>query len=251
MRVTLADPIEGSSYGKTTAKFWWNDGIPIISSLAHGVQTTYFLQKNWKDKLNQFVEDFNKTHANVMIGTHNRIMRIEVGIGFRGGLVIYVFYERYGLVKVYDNQKIKVGEKKDKNGKIVDVLENPVIAWVFHPASRSYPNGVVFLPGKDVGEGCFNTWRGFKVSPHKNRAILKRIKLHLKHVVCDDDKKLFQYLIRWMAYTFQFPDKPAGTAIILRGEKGCGKGTLGHFLRKIWGGTRALHFQCKALGRQF
>ena len=231
----LADPIEGKSYGKTTAKFWWNDGNPIISSFAHGVQTTYFLQKNWKDKFTAFVEDFNKTHANVMIGTKNRIMRIEKGIGYREGLDIYCFYERDSIKKVYDNQKIKVGEKKEKNGKIVDVYENPVLAWVFHKDSRAYKNGIIFLPGKDAGEGCFNTWRGFKVSPHENRAILKRIKFHLKHVVSDGDQELYEYLVKWIAYTFQFPDRPAGSAPTMRGEKGCGKGTLGHFLRIIWG----------------
>lgn len=41
----LADPVEGVEYGLTTAKFWWNDGNPIINSYAHGGQK-YFLCKN-------------------------------------------------------------------------------------------------------------------------------------------------------------------------------------------------------------
>ena len=45
----LADPLEGSSYGKTTAKFWWNDpvndGKPCINSFAHG-GSKYFLHDN-------------------------------------------------------------------------------------------------------------------------------------------------------------------------------------------------------------
>ena len=32
----LADPMEGPSYGASTAKFYWNDGAPIINSFAHG-----------------------------------------------------------------------------------------------------------------------------------------------------------------------------------------------------------------------
>ncbi|WP_340124178.1 hypothetical protein [Methylobacter svalbardensis] len=39
----LADPIEGKGYGKTTAKFWWNDGKPIIRSFAHGEDKIYNL----------------------------------------------------------------------------------------------------------------------------------------------------------------------------------------------------------------
>lgn len=33
---SMADPIEGVAYGKTTAKFYWNNGNPKISSMAHG-----------------------------------------------------------------------------------------------------------------------------------------------------------------------------------------------------------------------
>lgn len=41
----LADPIEGIAYGKTTAKFYWNNGhSPCINSMAHG-GCKYFLQK--------------------------------------------------------------------------------------------------------------------------------------------------------------------------------------------------------------
>ena len=40
----LADPIEGRSYGTTTAKFFWNKGIkPLINSFAHGAEAKYFL----------------------------------------------------------------------------------------------------------------------------------------------------------------------------------------------------------------
>jgi predicted P-loop ATPase len=41
-RKALADPIEGKSYGSTTAKFYWNDGSPTINSQAHG-GCKYFL----------------------------------------------------------------------------------------------------------------------------------------------------------------------------------------------------------------
>ncbi|MFU8790398.1 MAG: DUF927 domain-containing protein [Methylobacter sp.] len=40
----LADPVEGSGYGATTAKFYWNNGKPVINSMAHG-GAKYFLHK--------------------------------------------------------------------------------------------------------------------------------------------------------------------------------------------------------------
>jgi P4 family phage/plasmid primase-like protien len=42
---SLADPIEGKTYGSTTAKFYWNDGKPVINSFAHGQNTKYFFKE--------------------------------------------------------------------------------------------------------------------------------------------------------------------------------------------------------------
>ena len=40
----MPDPVEGGSYGATTAKFYWNQGrTPCIHSFAHGVKTVYWL----------------------------------------------------------------------------------------------------------------------------------------------------------------------------------------------------------------
>lgn len=44
--VSMPDPIEGPEYGTTTAKFYVNEGKrPLISSLAHGIVTTYHLEE--------------------------------------------------------------------------------------------------------------------------------------------------------------------------------------------------------------
>ena len=43
---TLADPIEGVAYGSSTAKFFYNNGQPIIHSFAHGQKNIYTLQES-------------------------------------------------------------------------------------------------------------------------------------------------------------------------------------------------------------
>lgn len=40
---SMPDPVEGLSYGKSNAIFYWNDGNPCIHSCAHGLSTTYLL----------------------------------------------------------------------------------------------------------------------------------------------------------------------------------------------------------------
>lgn len=49
--------------------------------------------------------------------------------------------------------------------------------------------------------------------------------------MCGGDPALVKYFYDWIAKTMQPPDEPAGSALVLRGEKGTGKGTIGHFLR--------------------
>ena len=54
----LADPVEGTRYGTTTAKFYWNEGKPFIHSFAHG-ESKYFLHSALPD-----VDDVTDDTAN-------------------------------------------------------------------------------------------------------------------------------------------------------------------------------------------
>jgi len=250
----LADPIEGPAYGTTTAKFYANQGDkPVIHSLAHGQDTSYFLhltppaqpinslaqptdaqkKPDWQVELDTHVERFNKTHASVVIGGKHRIMRSIKGDATPDGREAYEFFSRNDLSLVHDNTSIKTGEK-EVHGKPKDIYANHLMAWAKNHKSRSYTGGVIFLPGRVAPANYFNTWRGFSVKPKKNDALLKLIYDHMKDVVCAGHQDLYDYFLKWTAYTIQNPDKPAGAALVLRGEKGCGKGTIGHFLRVIW-----------------
>ena len=55
----LADPIEGTEYGSTTAKFYWNDGKPIINSFAHGGQKYYLHSLNNESESTDLIQDRN------------------------------------------------------------------------------------------------------------------------------------------------------------------------------------------------
>ena len=239
----LADPFEGSNNDKITARFWSKDCIPFIDSFVHGEHITYHFntfhtdEKSWQLILNENVIKFNKDHFNVMVNGRNRIMRREPGSGISEGRIIYSFFARGELSAVYDNDTI-VTEKNDKK----EIKKNILMAWVTHPKANTYRGGVVFLPNKEPKKGYFNTWLGFgmKPRPAPNPTFLSSIYKHIKEVVCSGNADLYDYFIRWIAYTMQNPDKQAGVAIVLRGEKGTGKSIVGHFLRKIWG-NHGLH----------
>lgn len=103
--------------------------------------------------------------------------------------------------------------------------------WVQHPSRRQY-HRMVFAPGRDV-PGCLNLWRGFAV-----QAIPGDCSLYLRHVldnICRGEQRLYDYLLSWMARAVQRPDLAAETAIVMRGERGTGKGVFATNFGKLFG----------------
>ena len=124
----LADPFDGSAYGKTTAMFYSNNNKPVINSKAHGQDSQFFLHPNptpidltqsalskdkpdWEIELQCHIEEWNSTHASTLIGGKHRIMRFEPGSATHDGRDSFTFFNRDELSRVYDNTLIKTGEK--------------------------------------------------------------------------------------------------------------------------------------------
>src|SRR5258708_31447082 len=76
-------------------------------------------------------------------------------------------------------------------------------------------------------------WRGFGVDEKEGDWSLMRD--HICDVICSGNEEHFQYLIGWMAYGVQHPQRPIGVAIALRGEEGAGKGFLWRNYGKLFG----------------
>lgn len=250
--LTMADPFEPDYDGGslTKAKFYWNEGKqPLIHSQAHGgiKYSLAFLSLSesetpqWEKKLLNHVEKFNRNHAQVVVGAKHRIMRIIPSSHNPNGRETLEFFSQNELEKIYQNTRIKVAEKQTLYG-IKAIFDNHISAWARHHKCRVHRGGVVFKPNAPDSDYYFNTWRGYSVKPKqaKNADVLERIYFHIERIICNGDYALIAYFYNWIAYTFQHPDKPAGAAVVARGEKGTGKGTIGHLLIKIWG-NHGLH----------
>lgn len=105
--------------------------------------------------------------------------------------------------------------------------------WLDSPQRRNYKNGIVFLPNGKVRDGVYNLWKEFGVKPVRGNAEL--ILDYLKEVICDNNQSNYEYLLNWLAYCVQFPERQGGVAIVCRGQKGTGKGTLGRIMTEIFG----------------
>src|SRR6185295_2301277 len=52
---------------------------------------------------------------------------------------------------------------------------------------------------------------------------------------CGGNEQHYQWLLRWMAYCVQHPERQAETAVVLRGRKGTGKGLAAKLMLRIFG----------------
>lgn len=93
--------------------------------------------------------------------------------------------------------------------------------WLDSPKRRNYKNGIVFLPNGRVRDGVYNLWKEFGVKPVAGDA--SAILNYLKETICDNNEKNYEYLIKWLAYCVQHPERQGGVAVVCRGEKGTGK----------------------------
>ena len=106
-------------------------------------------------------------------------------------------------------------------------------------------NGMSALPLNDE----FNLWQGFGVEPRKGWHKQRRLLQHIQQVICRRDKKKFKYLIRYLAWSVQNPDKHSDVVIVLKSHKqGTGKSTLGvvmlhssgvHQINNLMAGTQS------------
>jgi hypothetical protein len=129
--------------------------------------------------------------------------------------------------KLYHQDKFEI--VKGPNGKAC----RQQIASLFLDQAKRYDD-LVFMPGAGpiVGK-AMNLWRGFGITPKQGRWPLLRA--HMRDVMAAGIEKNDLYNFQWMAWTYQNPGRQAEVALVFRGLKGTGKGTLGNAMCRTFG----------------
>lgn len=137
----------------------------------------------------------------------------------------------------YMNKSVVVGQ--DKEGKDVKM---PVGKWWLMNEHRRQFHSLVFSPrdgevvepeSGDPDERQLNLWQGFAVKPAPGDWSLMRA--HIRDILAGGDEASDSYIVRWMAWTIQNPDRPAEVALAFRGEMGTGKGIFGRMMARLFG----------------
>lgn len=113
--------------------------------------------------------------------------------------------------------------------------------WENHPNRREYGN-VVFDPAREKefetsdGSKTLNLWEGFAFDPKKRGEGSWELLDHvIREGICSNDEELYQYVLNWIAFSYQNPARPQRVALVMRGSKGVGKGTLARTWLAAWG----------------
>ena len=168
------------------------------------------------------LRELNERHAVIAsLGSKCRVISREWDHAFDRTKIIFQAFEDFR--NRYMNRQIKIGVKND-------VPQYMPLGkwWLEHPRREQFDT-MVFVPGKDT-PNAFNLWQGFNcvAKPGDCSLFLD----HIKYNICSGVQEHYEYLLMWMAAAVQKPDQPAGTAVVLRGKQGTGKGvfckTFGH-----------------------
>jgi len=98
---------------------------------------------------------------------------------------------------------------------------NIVTDWIKSSDRRQYED-IVFAPQQEI-PGCYNLWRGFAVEPKDGNWGL--FSSHIYKVIANENKKIYEWIITWMAKIVQDlgKGKRPETSLALRGDQGTGK----------------------------
>lgn len=179
-------------------------------------------QKQTRDRITEQLLKLNESYAILQRGSQVVVMR--EGFGVDGEPTIsYMstkdFATRVANIRVWD----------EAEGKYVGVAN----AWLSWPERREF-DGLYFRPDSEDRTRFYNLWRGFKIEPSPTG----KCDIILDHIftnICQGNQHYYEWVMAWLADIFQNPGKKPGTALVLRGEMGIGKGAFANHIGYLLG----------------
>jgi hypothetical protein len=178
------------------------------------------------------LEEMNKQHAIIdNVGGKTVIATLEPSPRNPSKKEV-VYQSKSDFLLRYSNRHMLIEVTDGRGG--VRTQSVPLGQWWLGHRGRQQYRGVTFEPGGPPKvEGRLNLWQGWGVEAEPGDWGL--IRAHIVEVIAGGNTEFAVYVIRWIAWAIQHPDKQAEVALVLMGEKGAGKGTLARCLERIFG----------------
>lgn len=185
----------------------------------------------WSDMAMDSLENMNRRYIAVVEGGKFRIMHnVQDPTTKR---------KHWHRLNVFDFKALHSNQRLERDIKVQKLPKNSPTtvalgeAWVTSPLRRTV-DGVTFDPSGKQIPGWLNLYEGFayKPSPNGSWEYLNKV---IKNALCAGNPQLYDYVINWLAYLFQYPDRRAEVALVFKGGQGVGKSTLGNVVAKVIG----------------
>ncbi len=207
---------------EATRKFW--DGLKPSGEV--GIASIFYLarQHGWNGPTDPMVREMNASYG---IYTHGRTTEIIIKNATGGPEEIFI-----GKLPFFDRLAGEVIERRSPDGDVERIQK--ARAWIIHRRASHYTR-VEFDPAMAPGHNgdTWNLWRGFAVDPAPGDWSL--LKGHILENISQSDAEINAWLLNWMARGVQRPGLVIGTAPVLIGFPGTGKGVLAHAYGRLWG----------------
>jgi hypothetical protein len=176
----------------------------------------------------------NAEYCVIQDGGKVRVLRFDEYEEIKDGRVVHtrlvpVYFAFGDFHNYFKNEKVWTDDKLVPLGNW----------WTGHSQRRTY-KGLTFRPDKpeEVVSGRLNLWRGWGVKSKPGDWSLMR--QHIKEVLAAGDDEADTYILNFCAWTVQHPAEAAEAALVMKGGRGTGKGTLGNTLVRLFG-QHAMH----------
>ncbi len=136
------------------------------------------------------------------------------------------------LTRFHDDRKVAVVTKvEDANGKVKKSTKwvNPVP--IFAAQAKRHSRVEFAPPPARIPATAFNLFGGFHLKPLEGDC--SDLKAFIRDVVCAGNEATFKWVWHWLAHLVQRPGEKPGTALVLHGAGGAGKGTFGELVRAL------------------
>jgi hypothetical protein len=180
---------------------------------------------DWEAPLLAAIDELNAKHFVARLGGQSVIATLVTDNAMNRDVL--VFSQEKDIRLRYAHRHFLVGFTQ-KGSQIWKGLGD---AWIAHRNRRTY-DFIDLIPRGACPETTFNIWRGFGVEPKAGDWRL--IRQHLLEVVCSGNELNYGWLIGWLARAVQYPELHAEVAVVLRGLKGTGKGSLAQILMRLF-----------------
>jgi hypothetical protein len=122
--------------------------------------------------------------------------------------------------------KIKVNDK--------DKVINPFDIWCMN-RFREAVNTIDFDPTNQMTD-IFNLWNGYAIEEGIESGDSQPLCDHIKRVWCRDNVNHYEYVMDWLAWVLQRPDRKIGVMICVKSRQGTGKGIVVSVMKMIMNG---------------